>query len=274
MKIKKKLFLALSLPALFLLVQMYFKASEPRSIDLSAFEETVYSQNGEDGVIRKIFKTIGTGSKFFVEFGGHDGRAMSNTRNLRKHHHWKGLLFDCEHENLKIHLHKELITADNINTVFEKYKVPHHLDLLSIDIDYNDFYVWKALDDKYRPRLVVIEYNASHLPTEDKVVEYNPAYFWDGSNYYGASILALYNLAREKGYSLIYAENRGVNLFFLRDDLIDERKLYFKDMNNVKNIYKFPSYNVGPLGGHPQDPFDRPYVSSNLLLNKPQKDVR
>ena len=79
-----------------------------------------------------------------------------------------------------------LITAENITQLFDKYHVPYDLDLLSIDIDYNDFYVWKALDEKYQPAVVVIEYNATHFPSEDKVAKYHPYFAGDGTNYYGA----------------------------------------------------------------------------------------
>ena len=54
-------------------------------------------------------------------------------------------------------LHKEFVTAENINRIFEKYSVPFQFDLLSIDIDYNDFYLWNALDAKYTPFVVVID---------------------------------------------------------------------------------------------------------------------
>lgn len=116
---------------------------------------------------------------------------------------------DGSNENQEIGLHKEFVTAENINHLFEKYNVPKKIDLLSIDIDFNDFYIWKSLDRIYQPRVVVIEHNASHLPIEDKVVKYYPNPIWDDSNYCGASIRALYNLGKVKGYSLIYTESRG-----------------------------------------------------------------
>ena len=37
------------------------------------------------------------------------------------------------------------------------------IDLLSIDIDGNDYHVWKAID-VINPRVVVIEYNAKFTP--------------------------------------------------------------------------------------------------------------
>ncbi len=235
-------------------------------IDLSKSEFKVYSQNGEDGVIQKIFQSIGTTSKYYVEFGGQDG-VQCNTRYLREAG-WQGLLMDGSYNIPKINLYQEFITAANINALFAKYHVPEEFDLLSIDIDFNDFYVWKAIEG-YHPRVVVIEYNGAHLVDEDKVVIYDAYGKWDRTNYFGASLLALYNLGRFKGYSLVYANANGVNLFFIRDDILSAFETSsgkFKHTNNVKAIYQPAQYGRGPNGGHPQDPKMRPYVSSMDLL--------
>lgn len=233
-------------------------------MDLRYDEKKVYSQNGEDGVLQKIFGLIPPRSYYCVEFGAADGISDSNTHLLRKQG-WNYLLLDSRHEKPDAHFYREVITAENINELFGKYHVPYDLDLLSIDIDYNDFYVWQALNEKYRPAVVVVEYNASHLPHEDKIVKYDPHGSWDGSNYYGASILSLYRLGRSKGYSLIYADASGANLFFIRDDLLEGRDFKFKNINQVEKIYRYPSYSCGPNGGHAQDLRNRPFVCSTDL---------
>jgi len=234
-------------------------------IDLSKYEKKIYSQNGEDGVIEKIFEMIGTTSKNYVEFGV-EGGWECNTRYIRESCGWYGLLMDMGYENHTINLQKEVITAENINSLFTKYQVPQEFDMLSIDIDFNDFYIWIEISKHYRPRVVVIEYNATHLPNIDKVAVYHPYSYWDGSNYFGASILALYRLGNKTEYSLIYAEDRGINLFFIRDDVLDRCPIQFKDTNCVDLIYKYPKYGSGPNGGHNADPFNRSYLSADFLL--------
>lgn len=256
---------------LFFLSVFSFKTLPAENIDLLRYEYKIYSQNGEDGIIHQIFETIGTQTKYYVEFGTENG-SECNTRYLMKRG-WTGLLMDGSHRNPKINLHQEYITAENINLLFQKYHVPFDFDLLSIDIDFNDFYVWHALDKAYQPRVVIIEYNATHLPHEDKVIIYDPKGYWDKTNYFGASMLAMYHLGKSKGYSLVYAN--GVNLFFIRDDIIDEleeQEVLFKHINDVEALYRPPTYGNGPNGGHYQDPQNRTYLSSKEILQS--KDPR
>lgn len=233
-------------------------------IDLSTFEQSVYSQNGEDGTLEKIFELIGILDQgYFVEFGAGSG-SECNSRYFKENYGWQGLLMDSHFENESINLHKEWVTAENINDLLEKYQTPKDFDLLSIDIDFNDFHVWKAIDNGlFNPKVVIIEYNATHLPTEDRVVAYNPTGGWDGTNYFGASLLAFTHLGNEKGYSLVNTDKRGVNAIFVRNDLIPASPSIFKDINNVEALYHPAGYGYGPRGGHVADTLNRAYEDSS-----------
>ena len=117
---------------------------------------------------------------------------------------------------------REWIAAENINDLFLKHQVPPEFDILSIDIDYNDFWVWNAIDqDRYKPRVVIVEYNAHIPPLEARTVPYNATGTWDGkTRYFGAGIGAFNVLAQKRGYSLVYCESHGVNCFFVRNDAL------------------------------------------------------
>src|SRR5436190_5930337 len=182
--------------------------------DFSLFEQRFYSQNGEDGLLRIIFDKIKTTNRFCVEFGIHSNEG--NTIYL-KMQNWNCLWMDGSGDG--IHVKKEFITAENINDLFAKYNVPHEFDLLSIDIDTNDYWVWSAIKN-YSPRVVVMEYNSSIPWTESKSTSYDPTARWDGTDYFGASLLALKNLGDSKGYTLITCDSGGVNAFFVRNDLV------------------------------------------------------
>jgi hypothetical protein len=203
--------------------------------DINLFEQRIYSQNGEDGILKIIFEKIGVTNKFCVEFGVQDGTEC-NTRYLIEKNGWNFLHMDCG-DDLPVLIKHEIVDAGNINFLLEKYKVPKEFDLLSIDIDFNDYWIWKAID-RYSPRVVIIEYNASIPPTDSKTVEYDQNVFWDGTNYYGASLLALVKLGKRKGYTLIVCENRGVNAFFVRNDLIKNNFA----IKSIEELYKPPRY--------------------------------
>ncbi|MDP8216701.1 MAG: hypothetical protein P9L98_05235 [Candidatus Kaelpia imicola] len=121
--------------------------------------------------------------------------------------------------------------------------------MLSIDIDFNDYWIWKAIRG-YSPRVVVIEYNSSIPPAESKTIEYDQNAHWDGTNYFGASLLALTKLSKSKGYTLVACDKKGTNAFFVKTDLI---KNNFK-VKEVKKIYNPPKYGKkvnGKYIGHP-----------------------
>lgn len=186
--------------------------------DLEHHERKVYSQNGEDGVLESIFATIGVTNCFFVEFGCEDATECNTAYLLEQG--WQGLLMDGAgiSRNPRATVQTEFITAENINFLFRKYGVPGAFDLLSIDIDGNDYWVWQAI--AYRPRVVVIEYNAHVSPWEKKVIVYEPGFRWNGSDYFGASLRALKELGEQKGYSLVYCERTGTNAFFIATDAL------------------------------------------------------
>ena len=183
-------------------------------INLLHSERKVYSQNGEDGVIDGIFNIIGTTNKFFVEFGvGLGGEC--NTRLLRESG-WSGLWMDSECESDLVR--KEFISFNNINTILDKYNIPNSFDLLSIDIDGQDYWVWQAITR--RPRVVVIEYNG-YLPVESRCVVAKDIHFvWTHDSYYGAGLEALRLLGESMGYTLAYCEFQLVNLFFIANECI------------------------------------------------------
>jgi hypothetical protein len=218
--------------------------------DLTRYEMRVFSQNGEDGILRAMFARLGPGGRYYVEFGVEDGREC-NSRYLREAHGWTGLLMDGGHEDPAINLRREFVTAENVGDLFAKYGVPSEPDLLSIDIDGNDYYVWRALAPRWRARVVVAEYNAMCGPTARRSIAYEPAFRWSGTDYMGASLGALVAVAREFGYTLVACDSAGVNAFFVRDDLVGGR---FRP-RPPEALYRPPGFADGR--GHPPDPSRR-----------------
>lgn len=172
-----------------------------------------WAQSGEDRRVARIFRDIGVTNQTAVEFGALDGLHGSNTAYFRDRG-WTVHLFDVA--PLDPMVQQADITADNVNDIFAAAGIPHAFDLLSIDIDGNDLWVWKAL--RSEPRVVIIEYNPRWGPRKSRTVPYHPTRRWDGTNYYGASVLALQRVGTEKGYDLV-ASTRS-NLIFVRAGLM------------------------------------------------------
>jgi hypothetical protein len=165
------------------------------------------SQNGESTLIAGLFTKIEPTSRHVVEFGSGDGWTHSNARMFMEDG-WTGTQWDSD----------VWITAENVNGKFICAGVPDDVDLVSIDIDGNDYWVWKAMT--WKPKVVCIEYNA-WFPLEDSVtIAYDAKNVWDHSYGYGASLTAMMRLAEKKGYYLA-AEVASVNLIFVRNDYLD-----------------------------------------------------
>jgi hypothetical protein len=200
-------------------------------VNLAKYGKSVYSQNDEDGILEYIFSCIEPANHFFVEIGvgppWKNGRFLDvneaglqcNCRLLRDRG-WTGVLIDGQQYPARFDVRSEFITAENINAILAKYAVPHELDLFSLDVDGNDYWIWKAL--AYRPRVVIVEYNHRLSATVSKTIKYDPTFTGNQagpSDYYGASLLAMKKLGDGKLYTLVYA-NR-VNAFFIRTDLLE-----------------------------------------------------
>jgi len=200
------------------------KKSLKKRVDLGAYERNVFSQAGQDGVIEKIFEIIEPTTKYAVEFGAGDGIKDSNTRNLYLKG-WSGLQIEGV-PNLASQLVKNYadlpraktleawVYPGNVELLFEENGVPRDLDLLVIDIDSNDWYVWRAIRD-FRPKVVLIEVNPLFPPPQRMVIEFHPMNHWDSTDYFGASLQSIYELGKKKGYELIYHNKFGNDAFLV-----------------------------------------------------------
>lgn len=208
------------------------RARDPDSLILHGAKRT--SQNDEDGIIAEIFRRIGETNKIFIEIGV--GATENNTLDLLWRG-WRGWWVDVSHETLAqaraqlarfvgagaLGLMAARIDADSIESVMTAVAAPAEFDLLSIDIDGNDYWVWKALESR-RPRVVIVEYNGQHGPESEFVQDYDPN--WPGyqaNSYFGAALKPLTDLAEAKGYRLVGCNLTGVNAFFVRSDLTEGR---------------------------------------------------
>jgi len=235
------------------------RAMEP--LRLTRFGRKAYSQHDEDGILLEIFKRIGTGDRRFIEFGVEVGRECNTALLLMDG--WSGLWLDGSASHVtearrnqavavsegRLSVQQSMVTAENIDATLSTWAgASTDVDLLSIDIDGNDYWVWQAIAT-VRPRVVVIEYNATYPPPVRFVTAYDPAFTWDKTNYQGASLSALEQLGREKGYALVGCSLSGANAFFVREDELTglDGQARFHAPFSAAEHYEPPRYELSAL---------------------------
>lgn len=214
---------------------------------LNDVEFKAFSQWGEDGIIDWLVSRIPSINPSFVEFGVSDYKE-SNTRLLLQSKNWRGLIIDGSEDNISAIKNQEIywkynieakqafITAENINTLITESGYKGEIGLLSVDIDGNDYWVWKAITE-VKPAIVICEYNTALGDQLPLTIPYNHKFQRDKAHhsqlYFGASIQAIISLGKEKNYTCIGSTSSGCNAFFIRNDLahhiianIDEKMIY------------------------------------------------
>lgn len=195
-----------------------------------------YSQFEEDGILLYIFSLIRPINRTCVEICAGNGREC-NTANLIINHGWWGHLFDGDEHNVKTgkrfyarnrdtFLHpprftQTWITAENVNQKIAESGARGPIDLLSLDLDGMDYWIWKAIS-VIDPRVVICESSNLVPPNRALTVPYDPEFSFKLEDYRGASLAAMCKLGREKGYRLIGTHRFGFNAFFMKDGIGEE----------------------------------------------------
>lgn len=209
----------------------------------------------------EIFQRIGTTNKTFIEFGVQD--ELESNCHLLLFYGWSGLWIEgsaeyCNIINTKfrpviesgqLQVMNAFVTRNNINQLLNEYTGEGHdeTDLLSIDIDGNDLYIWEAID-VLKPRVVITEYNGKFPPDLEWKQAYNPVHVWHEDDWHGASLKAFENMGKKKGYRLAGTSLRGTNAFFVRNDIAGE--LFFEPAT-AEMLYNPLRLGLQFTAGHP-----------------------
>lgn len=214
--------------------ELAWRVREVESIkDFSDVEFSVFSQFGDDGIIQWLIHRLSGLSETFVEFGVGDYRE-ANTRFLLVNDNWRGLVMDSSRRDIdaikgdQISWRHDLqsecafVTAENIDRLLLDHGFGGDIGLLHIDVDGNDYWVWRGLT-AVRPGIAIIEYNSVFGAERAITVPYDPNFNRGGRvanmYYFGASLPALCDLARSKGYDFVGSNSAGNNAYFIRSDL-------------------------------------------------------
>jgi hypothetical protein len=191
--------------------------------NLSAWGKNIFSQTGEDGILEKVFEIIGTSNKWCVEFGAWDGEHYSNTAHLVQNKGWSGIFIEADQERFQelkatytdlsrviaINTFVQFEGRDRIDAILKNTPIPKDFDLISIDIDGNDYHIWDSLK-MYQPRVVIIEINPT-IPADVDFVQPKDMRITQGS-----SLLAMSRLGNKQGYQLVAVTE--LNAIFVRNE--------------------------------------------------------
>jgi hypothetical protein len=259
-----------------ILLRLRYQDLPRRGIDLPTLQDVefrCYSQNGEDGILLYIFALLGTTNRKVVEICAGDG-IECNAANLLINHGWSGLLLGGDAElvargrtfyascrNTWVApptFVNAWITTDTVNGLVGEHGFSGAIDLLSLDVDGNDYWIWKALDC-VSPRVVVLEFNAGFGPDVSASMSYQPDFRLDYTIQpyrCGARLPAFVKLARARGYRLVGVQSRGFNAFFVRngigDELLPERSV-MECYNGTERLKSLTSGDVDGLLGGPKN---------------------
>jgi hypothetical protein len=223
---------------------------------LNKYGKKCFSQTDEDGITYEIIRRLDIKRGNFAEFGV--GNGLENNTLLLSSLGWKGfwvggedLVFESP-ENENFCYIKDWITLENILKIIketkEKIKI-NDLDVISLDLDGNDFHFCKEiLKNKIFPKLFIVEYNAKFFPPIEFIMKYDQFHSWQLDDHYGASLMSFYKLFKEFDYKLVCCNSHtGANAFFVQNKFANK----FKDVpSEIKNIFMEPNFELACKYGH------------------------
>jgi len=211
-------------------------AGTRRYRSLADLEFRVFSQFGDDGIIQYLTRNLDMRHRTFVEFGVSD-YFESNTRFLLQKDNWSGFVMDGSRECIDrlrcapffwrhdLNAVAAFVTRENIAQLLKEHtREWEGIDLLHIDLDGNDYWIWRELD--LAPTIVIVEYNSVFGAERAVTVPYTPEFQRGKAHfshlYWGSSLKAMYTLAQHKGYAFIGCNSAGNNAYFVRRDAMND----------------------------------------------------
>jgi hypothetical protein len=175
-----------------------------------------YSQCNEECYLEHILNNVGQ-DKMILELGAWDGFHLSNTRYFIEQG-YNALLIDGDnHGNEEVKQH--FIYKENILKLLKKYKLPLTFDLFCIDLDGNDIYIIEEVLSKYKPRVIISEFNPIWGEGNSVSIKYNPEHLWGDDDFYGFSFDAGVKMAEKFGYTCIF-QNDNLNMYFVENNAL------------------------------------------------------
>ena len=234
-----------------------------RTINLNqptTWEFSGFSQNGEDGILDILRKQLSSSNRYFIEIGSSDG-IENNSAWLVVAEKYNGIMIEgnpklVEHANQVVagysigaECHNIFVTRENVQEL-KSMAFHHDPDVFSLDIDGNDYYIAKAiLENGFRPKIFVVEYNSVYGPDRSVTVEYREDFEFAAAHptqlYYGVSIAGWRKFFESRGYRFVTVDRNGVNAFFVDPDFFDSAFLDgIEPLKFAENRYQYRKFRM------------------------------
>ena len=205
--------------------------------DPKTWEFSGLSQNGEDGIIDVLSRKIKNPNRYFVEIGCGNG-IENNTAFLALVKRWTGIMVEGDKKQISrmkrfwgpfaiVDCLNLFVSKDNISEI-EKLATFKNPDVFSLDIDGNDYYVAMAFLEKFRPKIIAVEYNSSFGPDLSVAIDYRENIYEERERrelpvmYWGCSLEGWKKAFKERGYKFVTCDSNGINAFFIDEKEFDE----------------------------------------------------
>lgn len=238
---------------------------QARAIDFrepSTWEFSGFSQNGEDGILDVLRKKLLSSNRYFVEIGAADG-IENNTGWLLVAEKYNGLLIEGSEKlverarrtvvgfSIGAECHNMFVTKESVRDI-KALALHHDPDVFSLDIDGNDYYIAQSiLDNGFRPKIFVVEYNSVYGPERSMTIEYQSDFVFTNAHpthlYYGVSIAGWKKFFENNGYCFVTVDRNGVNGFFVDPSCFEKeflegvRGLGFAENQSQRKKFREPS---------------------------------
>jgi len=219
--------------------------------DIDQTNYKVFSQNGEDGIIYYLIKTLKLNHIKFVEIGTED-YTESNTRYIFQTMRCDGLIIDPL-KNLETLVRKKIpqfwknnlkiinkfATPENINSLLDNSNFQNDIDLFSLDIDGIDYWIIKKLK-KNISKIFVAEYNPYFGPeleiTVPNINNFDRTSYHYSNLCWGVSLKSLIKIMIEKDYTFVGSNDLRNNAFFVSNNHIHKIKI---NKPKIENLFEF-----------------------------------
>ena len=219
---------------------------------LNRFGAKYFSQTDEDGITLEIVRRLGIKAGTFAELGV--GNGLENNTLILLANGWRGfwiggqdLDFNHKLNPQRFTFFKAWVSMENLAHLMQQgfqNIAKNELDVLSLDLDGNDYYFAQELQKTgVLPKLFILEYNAKFPPPIKWAIKYDANHSWDGTDYFGASLALFSELLSGFSYTLVCCNAAtGANAFFVRNEYLSHFPDAPKDIDDIFVGFRYQLY--------------------------------